>query len=784
MIFSSFFKNYGILGINARNLLYTRFYNEKAAKAFADDKIKTKQFLSARGIRSAKLFGVIRHEDEVDTFDWLTLPGQFVIKPNSGYGGEGILIFREKVDNGWKMGNKKVMTLVQLKDHVRDILAGRFSVGNLSEAAIFEQCIITHPVFLPYTYKGLPDLRIVVFNLVPIMAMLRLPTRESEGKANLHQGAAGVGIDIVKGECTHTSLGEKIVDTIPGVQSIKGLKIPFWEEILLISAKAQQISGIGYMAIDVALDESGPLVLELNARAGLNIQIANLAPLRVRLEKVKGVKVTSPEQGIEVSKQLFGGTSAKKTEMTSPEKPIIGMFEQVTLFNGDESMVLLAKVDLCEEKTFLDSAVFESISPENREPFKISVVNTRLQTVISEKDFSDCEWEMTIGRRDLRGFLLDPSQIEIPKSFVEDTQKKLSEIDKKEIDTLLDEIDSSISLLYHLRPLNLSEEKEKFFKDLSYNPQFTYREIKFNAPSLLKKIERISYDESSICTLLQKKGEEIMHKISLIKSCGNSTDFTKASKKLYGHPLKDLVEKSKKQLAHMPKEFEEVESLTTKDIVEIFREVLDSYGLQNWEIHKKKEMVGNVTAGKSNFLFIRDGLISSPERMKQTVAHEIETHILRAENGRQQPYKILQRGTAHYLEIEEGLAIYNQKLVADDFVLPKDFFMYGNVFAIDYAMKHSFLEVFQALIDFGFSLKDAWNMCVKVKRGLADTSEPGAFTKDAIYFSGYEKIRKFIKKGGDERELYMGKITIDDIEIVQQISQIQPPKILPSFLLS
>ena len=110
--------------------------------------------------------------------------------------------------------------------------------------------------------------------------------------------------------------------------------------------------------------------------------------------------------------------------------------------------------------------------------------------------------------------------------------------------------------------------------------------------------------------------------------------------------------------------------------------------------------------------------------------------------------------------------------------------MYGNVFAIDYAMKHSFLEVFQALIDFGFSLKDAWNMCVKVKRGLADTSEPGAFTKDAIYFSGYEKIRKFIKKGGDERELYMGKITIDDIEIVQQISQIQPPKILPSFLLS
>jgi len=36
---------------------------------------------------------------------------------------------------------------------------------------------------------GLPDIRIICFNMVPVIAMLRIPTELSDGKANLHSGA-------------------------------------------------------------------------------------------------------------------------------------------------------------------------------------------------------------------------------------------------------------------------------------------------------------------------------------------------------------------------------------------------------------------------------------------------------------------------------------------------------------------------------------------------------------------------------------------------------------------
>jgi len=43
---------------------------------------------------------------------------------------------------------------------------------------------------------GLPDIRVIAYNMVPVMAMMRIPTKESGGKANIHGGACAVGIDI------------------------------------------------------------------------------------------------------------------------------------------------------------------------------------------------------------------------------------------------------------------------------------------------------------------------------------------------------------------------------------------------------------------------------------------------------------------------------------------------------------------------------------------------------------------------------------------------------------
>ena len=158
--------------------------------------------------------------------------------------------------------------------------------------------------------------------------MLRLPTKESEGKANLHMGAVGVGIDIAKGQATYCTYKNKIIEELPeGLGKIRGLKIPYWDEILNISSRVQLITNLGYMAIDICIDKnSGPVLLEINARAGLGVQIANLAPLRKRLERIEGVKVTTPAKGVRIAKDMFGNIVEKEIEHLSG-KQIIGTEE-------------------------------------------------------------------------------------------------------------------------------------------------------------------------------------------------------------------------------------------------------------------------------------------------------------------------------------------------------------------------------------------------------------------------------------------------------------------------
>ena len=197
------FKKTGILGINARNLLYLRPYNQEKEIELADDKLKTKAFLSARGISVPKLLGVINNVYELHKFNFDKLGNEYVLKPNLGFGGEGIIPILRKENDNFISSKNQIYSINYLKNHIIDILIGNFSLGHQVDKAFFEKLIISDEIIGRYAYQGLPDIRVIVHNLVPVMAMLRLPTKESNGKANLHQGAIGAGIDLAKGEITH-----------------------------------------------------------------------------------------------------------------------------------------------------------------------------------------------------------------------------------------------------------------------------------------------------------------------------------------------------------------------------------------------------------------------------------------------------------------------------------------------------------------------------------------------------------------------------------------------------
>lgn len=346
-----FKKSRKILGMNARNLQFIRPNNLRRAKRLADDKLLSKKFLKKAELPVPNLVAKIRSIDELENFDWGALPESFVLKPNRGFGGEGILVVYGKKKNflnTWIKADGSLITIDDLKTHITNILDGSYSLSGVPDIAFFEERLKLLKLFKPYAYKGIPDIRIIVYNKVPVMAMLRLPTRDSDGKANLQQGAVGVGIDMATGVTT-TAVFRKntIVEYLPGTRLVlSGIRIPYWKDILTMAVKAHMVSGLGYLGADVAIDrDRGPVFLELNARPGLSIQIANLDGLLGRLQRVEGLKIKTAEKGVAVGMNLFGGEIEEEIEDISGKK-IIGTVEKVKLIGKEEKEIEIeAKID-------------------------------------------------------------------------------------------------------------------------------------------------------------------------------------------------------------------------------------------------------------------------------------------------------------------------------------------------------------------------------------------------------------------------------------------------------
>lgn len=367
-----------ILGLNRRNQEYVRPYNPPSAKRIADNKIITKRILTKQGIKTPEVYKLVRTKKQLQFLDWDSLPRSFVIKPNKGTGGNGIIVFygKKKGENAWIRPNGRIMNQRDITLHIENILEGRFSMGSKKDIAIIEERIKTDPLLKQYSYKGVPDIRIICFNRIPIMAMTRLPTKRSDGTANLHSGAICTGIDIGTGITTYsmhmdpTSLISDTYQIIDKTMDLKqnkilsGIQIPEWDKLLEIALKCQDATGLGYIGVDIALDkDKGPVVFEVNARPGLGIQVANQTGLRWRLEKAKGLDVKSVKHGLRLGKNLFGGEVEESIESISGRK-VVNIVEKVNVYHKPAVSMRKRKQKIKVDKeitnSFMDTGVLTS----------------------------------------------------------------------------------------------------------------------------------------------------------------------------------------------------------------------------------------------------------------------------------------------------------------------------------------------------------------------------------------------------------------------------------------
>lgn len=300
----------GVLGINRRNAQYIMPLNARKNFPIVDNKVLTKELAIRHGVAVPELYGVIRTPHEIRKLPAIVADHQdFVLKPAHGSQGDGIIVVVARRKDRYRTSSGRLLDWRDLEHHLTNALSGQFSLGGLPDRVMVEYRVRFDPIFADVSFEGVPDLRIIVYRGYPLMAMVRLPTRQSEGKANLHQGAIGAGISIATGiTLPAVGVGNRIVDEHPDTgAAIAGRVIPHWHRMLDMAARCYEFTGLGYLGADIVLDaERGPLMLELNARPGLNVQIANQDGLLRRMRVLDEIAGTprEPEERVALACEL------------------------------------------------------------------------------------------------------------------------------------------------------------------------------------------------------------------------------------------------------------------------------------------------------------------------------------------------------------------------------------------------------------------------------------------------------------------------------------------------
>lgn len=416
-----------ILGMNARVQLYTSL-NSASSKKFGFSKLRAKNFLKKHNIRVPVLYAQITSTEELRQFDWYGIQGSFAIKPASGSAGKGIIVIkkynaRKKL---WTDVSGEEYTEDDLDLHVSDILDGVYSTWGTRHMALIEERIPIHPDLEQYAQLGTPDVRVIVYQKIPVMAMCRLPTIASNGRANLDQGALGIGIDLGTGKSTFAVSGKKtVIRQFPhNGESVVGIQIPFWNEVLRTAVRTANATGLTYMGADIFLHpEKGPMIAEVNAYPGLSIQLANRAGLRRRLQRLEDVHARNVAHAVKIGQSLFG--EALPGIEGELDRPIIRPKEKIVLYDHEEnghefvalantgryrSVVSEAIATQLELNLNHDTLWSQKVEGEGNVPvvevvFKLKdrVITT---SMLVSRRLNNKRHQLELGRKDLEGYLI------------------------------------------------------------------------------------------------------------------------------------------------------------------------------------------------------------------------------------------------------------------------------------------------------------------------------------------------------------------------------------------
>ena len=814
--------NFGILWNNARNLLYIKKFNDKKSIRLANNKINTKNFLSARWIPFAKTYAIIKDRKELFDIDFGKLPNkEFVIKPNKWSKWKWIYIAKflwtiEKNEK-WEVKNifdkaklyvnkiaDKIQNLPNLphyyeiwwemindntfRRYVLDNLDGKNSMTIWWDKVIVEEKIQAGEWFTEFCKHWLADIRIIVFNLVPVSAMVRMPTYKSEGKANLAKWGIWLWIEIGIWKISSMFENQKIYKWKfkEEFKSLKWHKLPYWDDILFLSSKIQYFVNLWYLALDWVITEDGPKLLEINARAGLEVQNISGMKLKNTLNKISDLKISDPEKWVEIAKSLF---SKEATKWYTDKILYLSQHGKLNISSEKNLRYddLIVKVNINKSENYVSKEIFQWLKDNPKSETNLNLYDNdihikNIKFLMDETLESD---EIVLWKSISSNFLIKPiNKTKWKINIINTKDIKISEKNKLHIiDEKISRIGKKLILAKILKPINYFEELDKFIiNNGKYNPKFEYKWPEKNKLENMTKelidikddLQKNDYNQN-FSKLFENKIEDLLYRINLINAYKNKDykNILLYNEKLFWKIDEKLLKISKEKIFEWEPENKQIlwKILSVSEV----KRKLEKYLSKKW-IEWVDTIITSTTLarisvsmGKNTKIKINRMVPFQEKEIDSIFAHEIDTHLIRYINGSKTGRNIFKEWSWFYIKDEEGLAIYNANKHLPSGYQKLSF--YKKYFLLKEAQKYSFSKLVD-LVKFLYPEKRmewVFMTILRLKKGIQDTSvvnEWAIFMKEKVYLDWYMKVKDWAEKWGEVEEMYKGKINVEDLNLI------------------
>ncbi len=323
-----------------------------------------------------------------------------------------------------------------------------------------------------------------------------------------------------------------------------------------------------------------------------------------------------------------------------------------------------------------------------------------------------------------------------------------------------------------LIPVNLEEEKEKtirlFNRGYPYNPVFRYKSLPRDIDDIANILASYKFGGTDIESLYRELNRRNLRFIDMYRSIGTN-EFTKNSLSLFPRPNLSSISLARRFLTLRPERAASNRTVAPSQVAFALEGALRKRKLKNWRVVVADDMVANASVSTiEKVIRIRKSALFSSEQIKRLEVHEVDTHVLRYENGCRQPFAIFKLGTAGYGNTEEGLAVLAE--IASECISMEIMSVYAaRLLAVDRSIVWPFYRVMVEIFDLLGDLEQSFDITARAKRGTTVTESPGSYTKESVYWLGVEALKKFLSRDGEVEELFVGKVGINDIAILRRL---------------